>query len=51
MVLSELKINLYVKDTDRFKNVCFFCKKKCETCLLSPDFTIPIEDSIGQKVK
>lgn len=32
------------------RNICFFCKRKCDGCVLSPDFRTSIEDSLSFKV-
>lgn len=31
------------------RNICFFCKRRCDGCLLEADFRINIEDNLALK--
>lgn len=49
-IMEELSCAVFVSDVKRTKNICFFCKRKCDACQLFPDFRVNVDDLLGLKV-
>ena len=49
MFAERIGIEVFVNDLKKSRNVCKFCKKKCNGCFLPKEFDIAFEDFFESK--